>query len=170
MEEALFLTRFGSHVTLIHRNKNLRASKIMSERARHHAKISFLLDTIVEEAKGEHGLESLVLRDAASGAVRDFPCDALFVAIGHDPNTAIFAGQIALDQQKYILSHDGVRTDVPGVFVGGDVYDVRYKQAITAAGMGCKAALEAEKYLEGLEAGDDPASAQAESLVAFARA
>lgn len=170
MEEALFLTRFGSQITVVHRRDSLRASKIMSERARKHPKISFAFNTAVEEMLGEHGLERLVLSDTVTGERRELAADAVFVAIGHDPNTVVFEGQIALDQQKYIISHDGVRTDVPGVFVGGDVYDVRYKQAITAAGMGCKAAMEVEKYLEGLEAGDDPMSAQAESQVAFAQA
>ncbi|MGP6156654.1 MAG: thioredoxin-disulfide reductase [Vulcanimicrobiaceae bacterium] len=152
LEEALFLTRFGSKVTLVHRREQLRASKIMADRALAHPKIDFIWNAIVEEAKGEVHLTSLVLRDVRTGELSELPADALFIAIGHDPNTALFGGQLELDAHGYIVSDDGVHTKVPGVFVGGDVYDVRYKQAITAAGMGCKAALEAEKYLEELDA------------------
>ncbi|HTV72929.1 MAG TPA: thioredoxin-disulfide reductase [Candidatus Acidoferrales bacterium] len=150
MEEAIFLTRFGLQVTVIHRRETLRASKIMAERALIHPKISFIWNTAVEAAHGEHHLERLTLRDLITGEVRELAADALFIAIGHDPNTAIFAGQLELDAQNYIVSRDGVRTNVEGVFVAGDVYDVRYKQAITAAGMGCRAAMETEKYLESL--------------------
>jgi thioredoxin reductase (NADPH) len=152
MEEALFLTRFGTKITVIHRRDSLRASKIMADRALAHPKISFIWNTAVVEAKGEYHLQGLVLENLVSGERRDFPADALFIAIGHDPNTAIFAGQLELDRAGYIVSLDGVHTNVPGVFVGGDVYDIRYKQAVTAAGMGCKASLEAEKYLEELDA------------------
>jgi thioredoxin reductase (NADPH) len=152
MEEALFLTRFGSKVTVVHRRDTLRASKIMADRALAHPKIEFIWNTAIEEARGEFRLESLVLRNLLSGEVSELAADALFVAIGHDPNTGLFRGQLELDAHGYIVSPDGVRTSVPGVFVGGDVYDVRYKQAITAAGMGCKASLEAEKYLEELDA------------------
>ena len=152
MEEALFLTRFGSHVTVIHRRSGLRASKIMGDRALGHPKIDFIWNTVVEAAEGEFHLERLVLRNVETGAVSEFPADALFIAIGHDPNTASFKGQLALDAEWYISSPDGVHTDVPGVFVAGDVNDIRYKQAITAAGMGCKASMDAEKYLEELEA------------------
>jgi thioredoxin reductase (NADPH) len=148
MEEALFLTRFGSRVTVIHRRDALRSSKIMADRALAHPKIDFVWNSVVVEAKGDPILKTLVIENVLTGEKSDFAADALFIAIGHDPNTAIFAGQIPLDENGYVLSHDGVRTSVPGVFVGGDVYDIRYKQAITAAGMGCKAALEAEKYLE----------------------
>jgi thioredoxin reductase (NADPH) len=152
MEEALFLTRFGSRVTVIHRRSGLRASKIMGDRALGHPKIDFIWNTVVEAAQGEFHLERLVLRNVETGAVSEFPADALFIAIGHDPNTAIFKGQLALDAEGYISSPDGVHTDVPGIFVAGDVNDIRYKQAITAAGMGCKASMDAEKYLEELEA------------------
>jgi thioredoxin reductase (NADPH) len=148
MEEALFLTRFGSKITVIHRRDTLRASKIMADRALAHPKIAFIWNTAVVEAKGEFHLQGLVLEDLVTGERRDFAADAVFIAIGHDPNTEIFAGQLELDKAGYIVSPDGVRTKVPGVFVGGDVYDIRYKQAVTAAGMGCKASLEAEKYLE----------------------
>lgn len=148
MEEAIFLTRFGSHVTVVHRREQLRASKIMAQRALEHPKITFVWNTVIEAAHGEHHLERLTLRDVHTGERRDVGADALFVAIGHDPNTGIFAGHLELDPQGYIISPDGVRTNVHGVFVAGDVYDIRYKQAITAAGMGCRAAMELEKYLE----------------------
>jgi thioredoxin reductase (NADPH) len=152
MEEALFLTRFGSKVTVVHRRDALRASKIMADRALGHPKIEFVWNTAIDEARGEFRLESLLLRNLVSGETSELAADALFVAIGHDPNTALFAGQLDLDDHGYIVSRDGVHTNVPGVFVAGDVFDVRYKQAITAAGMGCKASLEAEKYLEELDA------------------
>ena len=152
MEEALFLTRFGSRVTVIHRRETLRASKIMADRALAHPKIDFIWNTAVVECFGSTHLESLTLENLVTGERSTYAADALFIAIGHDPNTAIFDGQLDLDAARYIVSSDGVRTNVPGVFVGGDVYDIRYKQAITAAGMGCKASLEAEKYLEELDA------------------
>jgi thioredoxin reductase (NADPH) len=152
MEEALFLTRFGSKVTVIHRRETLRASKIMADRAMGHPKIDFIWNTAVAEVKGEFQLESLVLENLVTGERTDFAADALFIAIGHDPNTAIFQGQLDLDEMGYVQSSDGVRTNVPGVFVAGDVYDIRYKQAITAAGLGCRASLEAERYLEELDA------------------
>jgi thioredoxin reductase (NADPH) len=148
MEEAIFLTRFARRVTLVHRKSSFRASKIMAERALHHPKIDVVWDSVVEEVVGETTVTGLALHNLASGERSLFAADALFIAIGHDPNTAIFRGQIDLDEQGYIRSPDGVSTNVPGVFVGGDVFDIRYKQAITAAGSGCKAALEAEKYLE----------------------
>ena len=152
MEEALFLTRFGSKVTVIHRRESLRASKIMADRALAHPKIDFIWNTAVVAAQGEYHLQKLTLENLVSHATYDFDADALFIAIGHDPNTAIFDGQLELDAARYIVSPDGVHTNIPGVFVAGDVYDIRYKQAITAAGMGCKASLEAERYLEELDA------------------
>ena len=157
MEEALFLTRFGSQVTVIHRRDSLRASKIMADRAHEHPKIRFIWNTAVVEAKGEPVLKSLVLENLLTGKKTEFEADAIFIAIGHDPNTEIFKGQIDLDENGYVKSSDGVRTNIAGVFVGGDVNDIRYKQAITAAGMGCKASLEAEKYLE--ERAHEPAHA-----------
>ncbi len=158
MEEALFLTRFGSQVTVLHRRAGLRASKIMAERALAHPKISFRFNAAVAEVRGDETVSSLVVRDTVTEDVGELTADALFVAIGHDPNTAVFEGQLERDALGYIVSVDGVHTSVPGVFVAGDVYDVRYKQAITAAGMGCRAALEAERYLEELDA-DRSASA-----------
>ena len=152
MEEALFLTRFGSRVTVIHRRETLRASKIMADRALAHHKIDFVWNSHVVACVGDNALTALELENLVTGERTTFPTDALFIAIGHDPNTSIFGGQLDLDTTGYIASTDGVHTNVPGVFVGGDVYDIRYKQAITAAGMGCKASLEAEKYLEELDA------------------
>ncbi|HTJ26329.1 MAG TPA: thioredoxin-disulfide reductase [Candidatus Limnocylindria bacterium] len=153
MEEAIFLTRFGSKVTLIHRRDSFRASKIMVDRALAHPKIQVIWNTVVEEVLGEDATSALALRNVFNGERSVLSADALFIAIGHDPNTGIFRGQLTLDAAGYIVSEDGVRTNVEGVFVAGDVYDIRYKQAITAAGSGCKAALDVEKYLEGLEAG-----------------
>jgi thioredoxin reductase (NADPH) len=151
MEEALFLTRFGSKVTVIHRREALRASKIMVERAKAHEKISFIWNTVVEEILGDQTMTGLRLRNLVDGTTSDFAADALFIAIGHDPNTKIFEGQLELDSKGYIVSPDGTTTNVDGVFVAGDVNDIRYKQAVTAAGAGCKAAMDAEKYLEALE-------------------
>jgi thioredoxin reductase (NADPH) len=151
MEEALFLTRFGRKVTVIHRREGLRASKIMAERSRSHPKIDFIWNTVVDEVLGEHHMVGLKLRNVHDNSVMEYEADALFIAIGHTPNTAIFQGQLDLDEMGYIVSPDGTETNVDGVFVAGDVNDIRYKQAITAAGAGCKAAMDAEKYLEALE-------------------
>jgi thioredoxin reductase (NADPH) len=151
MEEALFLTRFGSKVTVIHRRESLRASKIMADRALAHEKIEFIWNTVVEEAIGEETLHALKLRNIVDGTESELAADAIFIAIGHDPNTAIFKDQLDLDKAGYIISPDGTATNVEGVFVAGDVYDIRYKQAVTAAGLGCRAAMDAEKYLEALE-------------------
>ncbi len=154
MEEATFLTRFARRVTIIHRKANFRASKIMAARALNHPKIDVLWNTAVQDVIGDEHVTGLTLRDVVTGATSVFGTDALFIAIGHDPNTSIFRGQIDLDAAGYIRSADGVSTNVPGVYVAGDVFDIRYKQAITAAGSGCRAALEAERYLEDLEAGE----------------
>jgi thioredoxin reductase (NADPH) len=152
MEEAVFLTRFARRVTLVHRKSRFRASKIMVERALRHPKIDVVWESVVAEVIGEDRVTALSLRNVETDEMAIFSTDALFIAIGHDPNTQVFAGQIELDEHGYIRSPDGVTTNVPGVFVAGDVFDIRYKQAITAAGSGCKAALEAEKYLEAREA------------------
>jgi thioredoxin reductase (NADPH) len=161
MEEAIFLTRFGSKVTIVHRRDSFRASKIMADRALNHPKIEVIWNSAVTEVIGADATEALKLENLVTGEESVLPADALFIAIGHDPNTGIFAGQIDLDPAGYIVSADGVRTNVEGVFVAGDVYDVRYKQAITAAGSGCKAALDAEKYLEALEAAESAHAAPA---------
>lgn len=154
MEEALFLTRFGRTVTVVHRRESLRASKIMADRAHAHPQISFVWNTAVEEVLGEDATTALRVRNLVSGEPATLDTDALFIAIGHDPNTAIFAGQLELDDAGYIASPDGVQTNIEGVFVAGDVHDIRYKQAITAAAAGCKAAMDAEKYLESRETVD----------------
>jgi thioredoxin reductase (NADPH) len=151
MEEALFLTRFGRRVTVVHRRDSLRASKIMAERALNHEKIEFIWNAAVEEVIGEDITRALRLKNLVGGGEQILEADALFIAIGHDPNTEIFRGQLDLDAAGYIVSADGVRTNIDGVFVAGDVYDIRYKQAVTAAGMGCKAAIDVEKYLEARE-------------------
>ena len=151
MEEALFLTRFASQVTLIHRRSQFRAAKIMAERVLAHPKIRVLWDTVVEEvldvAKGE--VTGLRLRNVTTGQLSELPVTALFVAIGHKPNTAPFAGQVELNGNGYIVASRG-RTSVEGVFVAGDVHDPTYRQAVTAAGFGCVAALEAIRHLESL--------------------
>jgi len=150
VEEANFLTRFASHVTLVHRRDTLRASKIMQDKLLANPKATVRWNAVVEEildaSKGE--VSGLVLRDTKSGAIDELAVQGLFVAIGHTPNTGLFAGHLALDQAGYILTHDGTRTSVPGVFAAGDVQDRVYRQAVTAAGSGCMAALDAERYLE----------------------
>ena len=153
MEEATFLTRFGSEVTLVHRREQFRASKIMLDRARSNPKIKFLLNTVVEDIYDvQQGLVTGVkLREVSSGSngrVWDQQVDGFFLAIGHIPNTKPFAAQLDLDPDGYIISHGGARTNIPGVFHAGDVQDRIYRQAITAAGMGCMAAIEAERFLE----------------------
>jgi thioredoxin reductase (NADPH) len=154
LEDGLFLTRFGKTVTVVHRRDSLRASKIMQQRAFAHPKMSFMWNTIVDDIQGDGRVQGVRLRDIGTGAVTEKACDAVFVAIGHVPNTQIFAGQLELDHKGYIVSEDGVHTNVPGVFVAGDVQDTRYRQAVTAAGLGCRAAMEAEKYLETTEAAE----------------
>ena len=153
MEEALFLTRYGSEVALVHRRDEFRASKIMLDRARGNAKIQFILNTVVEDIYDvSAGLVSGVrLRNVKTGGIADRPVDGFFVAIGHIPNTKAFQGQIELDGEGYIVSKGGARTSVEGVFHAGDVQDRVYRQAITAAGAGCMAAMEAERFLEAEE-------------------
>ena len=150
MEEALFLTRFATKVTLIHRRDVFRASKIMLERAQKHEKIHFLTDTVVEDVYDIHLKEvtGLKLRNLKTDKVWDFPTSALFLGIGHVPNAKMFAGQLDTDADGYLKTHNYVFTRVHGVFASGDVQDRRYRQAITAAGTGCMAAIEVEKFLE----------------------
>jgi thioredoxin reductase (NADPH) len=151
MEEALFLTHFGRKITVIHRRDSLRASKIMADRAFAHEKIDFIWNTRVDGVLGDGHVTGLRLHEIKDNSAFDFDVDALFIAIGHTPNTAIFKGQLELDDHGYVVSPDGTSTNVEGVFVSGDVYDIRYKQAVTAAGLGCRAAMDAERYLEALE-------------------
>jgi thioredoxin reductase (NADPH) len=152
MEEALYLTRFASHVTVIHRRDTLRASKVMQDKAFAEPKISFEWNTEVEEmtdvAKGE--VDGIRLRNTVTGEVKTLPVEGIFVAIGHTPNTSLVAGQLETDVNGYLITHMGSRTSIPGVFACGDVQDHVYRQAITAAGSGCMAAIDAEKYLEGV--------------------
>jgi len=150
MEEANFLTRFGRQVTLVHRREEFRASKIMLERARHNLKIKFLLNTVVEEIHDpDKGIVTAArLRNVKTNEEWEQPVDGFFLAIGHVPNTKVFRGQIETDAEGYIVSHGGARTSIPGVFHAGDVQDRVYRQAITASGAGCMAAMEAERYLE----------------------
>ena len=153
MEEALFLTRFATKVTLIHRRDEFRASKIMLDRARKHEKIAFLTDTVVEDVydPAKQEVTGLKLRNTKTEKVWDFPTSAMFLGIGHIPNARMFEGQLDTDDDGYLVTTNYVLTRVPGVYACGDVQDRRYRQAITAAGTGCMAALEAEKFLEDLE-------------------
>ena len=150
MEEANFLTRFGREVTLVHRRDEFRASKIMLDRARSNPKIKFLTNTVVEEVHdvARKIVTGVRLRDLKTGKVWEQPVDGFFLAIGHIPNTKVFKGQIETDAEGYIVSKGGARTSVAGVFHAGDVEDRLYRQAITAAGAGCRAAMEAERFLE----------------------
>ena len=150
MEEALFLTRFATKVTVIHRRDSFRASKIMLQRAQKHEKIKFLLDTVVEDVYDAHKQEvtGLKLENLKTHEVFDFPTSALFLGIGHEPNAKMFAGQLDMDADGYLKTHNYVLTKVHGVFACGDVQDRRYRQAVTAAGTGCMAAIEVEKFLE----------------------
>jgi thioredoxin reductase (NADPH) len=150
MEEALFLTRFATKVTIIHRREQFRASKIMLERARAHPKIKFLTNTVVDDVydPARKEVTGLRLRNVKSGESWDFPTSAMFLGIGHIPNAKMFEGQLETDPDGYLVTHKYVFTRVEGVFACGDVQDRRYRQAITAAGSGCMAAIEVEKYLE----------------------
>jgi thioredoxin reductase (NADPH) len=154
MEEALFLTRFATKVTVVHRRHELRASKIMQERALANEKIDFAWNSVVEEVLGEDFVTGVRIRDVQSGESRDLAVEALFVAIGHAPNTALFQGQLELDERGYVKVEPGTtRTSVEGVFACGDVMDPSYRQAVTAAGTGCMAAIDAERWLaeQGIE-------------------
>ncbi|MEU5370672.1 thioredoxin-disulfide reductase [Streptomyces sp. NPDC005951] len=152
MEEATFLTRFARSVTVVHRRSTLRASQVMQSRAFADDKISFAFDSEIKEIKEENGaLSGLVLRDTFSGRTRDLDATGLFIAIGHDPRTELFTGQLDLDGDGYLkVEAPSTRTNIPGVFGAGDVVDHTYRQAITAAGSGCAAALDAERYLAAL--------------------
>ena len=152
MEEAIFLTKFASTVTVVHRRDKLRASKIMQDKAMANPKIAFEWDSVVEEIKevGKGEVTAIVLRNTKTAVTKELPVEGVFVAIGHTPNTELFKGQIDMDKNGYIVTSQGSRTSRPGVFACGDVQDPIYRQAVTAAGSGCMAAIDAERYLEGL--------------------
>jgi thioredoxin reductase (NADPH) len=152
MEEAIFLTRFASKVTVVHRRSTLRASKIMQDKARANDKIAWQLDSEVEEIRdgGKGEVTSMVVRNNKTSERTEIPVSGVFVAIGHTPNTSLFQGQLELDRNGYVITHDGAKTNVPGVFACGDVQDHIYRQAITAAGTGCMAALDAEHYIDNI--------------------
>jgi thioredoxin reductase (NADPH) len=148
LEEALFLTRYASHVTIIHRRDTLRASKIMQNRAFKNPKISFIWDTEVTEVLGESAVTGLRLRNLRTDEEQVMPVEGLFLAIGHQPNTSLFQGKIDMDKAGYIVPVEHTMTNIPGVFAAGDVTDHRYRQAVTAAGDGCRAAIDLERWLE----------------------
>jgi len=152
MEEANFLTKFASKVYLVHRREGFRSSKIMLDRTQKNEKIEFLLNKVIEEIKGDKTVTSVILKDTKTGDTSEMKIDGIFMAIGHIPNTQIFSGQVESDESGYILTKPGTtKTNLSGVFACGDVQDKHYRQAITAAGSGCMAAIDAEKYLETLE-------------------
>lgn len=149
MEEANFLSRYASHVYLIHRRKEFRASKIMVDRAKANEKIEFVTPFVVDEIVAPEGLvKGIRVRETHNGSSREIGLDGVFVAIGHNPNSIVFRGKLEMDENGYLIARDGSLTSVPGVFIAGDVQDHRYRQAVTAAGSGCMAALDAEKFLE----------------------
>jgi thioredoxin reductase (NADPH) len=151
MEEALFLTKFGRSVTVIHRRKELRASKIMQDRAFRNEKIDFVWDSLVTDVLGSDQVDGVRIKDVVTRNERDLAVSGLFVAIGHSPNTGLFTGQLEMDEAGYLVTAGGTKTALPGVFACGDVQDHEYRQAVTAAGSGCMAAIDAERYLARLE-------------------
>jgi thioredoxin reductase (NADPH) len=149
MEEAVFLTKFASKVTIAHRRDEFRASKVMQDRVLEHPKIEVAWNTVVDEILGDGAVTGVRVRDVLTGEIRDIATDGVFVAIGHDPNTSLFRGQLDMDDDGYIqVAEPRTATNVPGVFAAGDVTDRVYRQAVTAAGQGCKAAIDAERFLE----------------------
>jgi thioredoxin reductase (NADPH) len=152
MEEAMFLTKFGDKVTVVHRRDEFRASQIMEDRARANEKIEWITNAVVDEVVGDDAVTAVRIRDVNTGEITELPADGLFVAIGHDPNTKLFVDSLELDEAGYIVTKPGsTETSVEGVFAGGDVVDHTYRQAVTAAGMGCMAALDAERWLAARE-------------------
>jgi len=160
MEEALFLTKYAGEVIILHRRDQFRASKIMLDRARRNPRITFLTDTVVEDVLGEDSVEGIRVRNVKTDEERDLAVDGFFAAIGHAPATALFEGQVEMDEGGYVFQREHTMTSVPGVFAAGDVSDKRYRQAVTAAGDGCRAAIDAERWLEEqgeAEHAEDPA-------------
>ena len=153
MEEATFLTKFAARVSVVHRRDKLRASKIMQDRAFKNEKVTFIWNSVVDDILGDKVVTGVRLRDVRTNLPSELSCAGVFVAIGHSPNTSLFAGQIEMDAKGYILTKNGTATNVPGVFAAGDVQDSRYRQAVTAAGSGCMAAMDAERYLESQQHG-----------------
>jgi thioredoxin reductase (NADPH) len=151
MEEALFLTKFASKVTVIHRRDEFRASKIMAQRVMEHPKIDVRWDTVVEEVLGDGTVSGVLLRNVKTDAVEAFSTEGVFVAIGHEPSTSLFKGLLALNEKGYLETFENTATSIPGVFGAGDVVDFTYRQAVTAAGSGCRAAIDAERWLENQE-------------------
>jgi thioredoxin reductase (NADPH) len=151
MEEALFLTRFASEVVVVHRRDQFRASAIMARRVLDHPKVRVRWNAVPVEVLGDDGVTGLRVRDTTNGSTEDLPLDGVFVAIGHEPATALFRGQLDLDARGYLVTGSNTMTSVPGVFAAGDVNDATYRQAITAAGAGCRAAIDAERWLEAQE-------------------
>ncbi len=152
MEEATFLTKFATKVSIVHRRDKLRASKIMQERAMKNEKIAFVWNSVVEDILGSDLVTGVRLKNVVTGKTTDLACAGVFVAIGHRPNTALFTGQLDMDEKGYIRTHKGTTTSVPGIFAAGDVQDSTYRQAITAAGTRCMAAIDAERFLEAFRA------------------
>jgi thioredoxin reductase (NADPH) len=148
MEEATFLTKFATKVSIVHRRDKLRASKIMQDRSMKNEKISFVWNSVVEDILGDEIVTGVRVKNIVTGKTVAMPCAGVFVAIGHKPNTALFAGQLDMDAKGYLITKKGTITSVPGVFAAGDVQDSTYRQAITAAGSGCMAAIDAERFLE----------------------
>ena len=164
VEEATFLTRFADSVTIVHRRDELRASKIMAARAFHNPKIKFVWNSVVTGIHGDKRLEALTLQDTITGEERELPVSGLFIAIGHEPRSDLVKGQVDLDPDGYVITNGRTtRTNLPGVFASGDLVDRIYRQAVTAAGTGCAAALDAERYLAALHHGEDPSAASEEA-------
>ncbi len=154
MEEALFLTKYATKISVVHRRGELRASKIMQDRAKKNSKIGFIWDSAVDEIIGDPkngGVTGVKLKNLKTGAIQVFKSDGVFIAIGHEPNTKLFVGQLDMDEVGYLITREGTKTKIPGVFACGDVQDKVYRQAVTAAGTGCMAAIDAERYLESQE-------------------
>ncbi|HSA63025.1 MAG TPA: thioredoxin-disulfide reductase [Nitrospiraceae bacterium] len=152
MEEATFLTKFATKVSIVHRRDKLRASKILQDRAMKNEKITFVWNSVVEDILGSNVVTGVRLRNVVTGKISELACAGVFVAIGHRPNTTLFTGQLEMDAKGYLITKQGTATSVPGVFAAGDVQDSQYRQAVTAAGSGCMAAIDAERFIEDLRA------------------